>query len=150
MASTVLEQCCYRRSVGIDYKCITIKNLGKHILFQCSITSSTSHPFITERLLMGRKESNQTNKQNIEYQTKRMINVTISLTFLSRMKLPSFIKWTSPFSSSVLLCIVFHSYSNVNRTTCKQTVENLIRLCSLWRLILACTICLCPTRRTLV
>ena len=26
-----------------------------------------THPFITERLLMGRKESNQTNKTNISY-----------------------------------------------------------------------------------
>ena len=68
---------------------------------------------------------------------------------LSRLKLPTFIKWTSPFSSSGLLGVVFHSFSN-NRTSCKQTVENLIRHCSLWRLILACAICLCPTKRTLV
>ena len=31
-------------------------------------------------------------------------------------------------------------------TSCKQTVENLIRHCRLWSLILACTICLCPTK----
>ena len=42
----------------------------------------------------------------------------------------------------------FYSYSNFNRTSCKQTVGNLIRHCSLWRLILACTICLCPTKNT--
>ena len=123
-----------------------------------------------------------------------MINVTISLTPLSRMKLSTFIKWTSTFSSSGMLGVVFHqidqyiivfrdvgccfssngpvhfrhqgcwvlffikwtstfssswmlgvvflSYSNFNRASCQQTVENLIRHCSLWRLILACTICL--------
>ena len=65
------------------------------------------------------------------------------------MKLPTFIKWTSPFSSSWLLGVVFHSYSNFNRASCKQTVESLIRHCSLWRRILVCTICLCPTKRKL-
>ena len=79
-----------------------------------------------------------------------MINVTISLTLLSRMKLPTFIKWTSLFSSSGLLGVVYYSYSNFDKISCKQTVENLIRHCSLWRLISACTICLCPTNRTLV
>ena len=97
---------------------------GKNILFQCSIT--------------------------LQNQTKRMINVYISLTLLSRMKLPTFIKWTSPFSSSGLLGVVFHSYSNFDRTSYKQTVENLAKHCSLWRLILACAICLCPTKSTLV
>ena len=51
------------------------------------------------------------------------------------MKLPTFIKWTSPFSSPGLLGAVFHSYSNFNGTS----TENLIKHCSLWRLILACT-----------
>ena len=59
------------------------------------------------------------------------INVIISLTLLSRMKLPTFIKWTSPFSSSGLLGVVFHSYSNFNKTSCKQPVESLIKHCSL-------------------
>ena len=45
------------------------------------------------------------------------------------MKLPISIKWTSPFSSSGFFGVVFHSYSNFNRTSCKQTVENLIRHC---------------------
>ena len=103
---------------------MTIKNLGKNILFQCSIT--------------------------LQNQKKRMINVTITLTLLSRMKLPTFVKWTSPFSSPGLVGVVFHYYSNFNRAFFKQKVENLIRYCSLWRLILVCTICLCPTKRTLV
>ena len=59
------------------------------------------------------------------------INVIISLTLLSRMKLPTFIKWTSPFSSSGLLGVVFHSYSNFNKISCKQPVESLIKHCSL-------------------
>ena len=42
----------------------------------------------------------------------------------------------------------FHSYSNFNRISFKQTVENLIRHGSLWRLILACTTCLYPTKKT--
>ena len=75
----------------------------KHILFHCSIT--------------------------LKNQTKRRINVTITSTLLSRMKLHTFIKWTSPFSSSGLLGVVFHLYSNFNRTSCKQTVENLISHC---------------------
>ena len=74
-----------------------------------------------------------------------MINVTISLTLLSRMKLPTFVKWNSPFSSG-FLDVGCHSYSNFNRVSCKQTVENLIRHGSLLRLILACTTCLCPTK----
>ena len=72
------------------------------------------------------------------------------LNLLSRMKLPTFIKWTSPFSSSGLFGVFFPFLSKFfYRTSCKQT-ENLIRHCSLWRLILACTICLCPTKRTLL
>ena len=95
------------------------KEPWKNILFQCSIT--------------------------LQNQTKCMINVTISLTLLSQMKHPTCIKWTSPFSSLGLLGVVFHSYSNFKRTSCEQTVENLIRICSLWRLILACTIYLSKT-----
>ena len=92
----------------------------KTVLFQCPIT--------------------------LQNQTKRMINVIISLTLLSRMKLPTFIKCTRSFSSLWLLGIVFHSYSNFNRTSCSQTMEILIRHCSLWRPILICTICLCLTK----
>ena len=94
---------------------MTIKNLEKTVLFQCPIT--------------------------LQNQRKCMINVIISLTLLSRMKLPTFIKWTSPVSSPWLLGIVFHSYSNFNKTTCKQTVEVLIRHSSRRTI--------CPTKRTL-
>ena len=40
-------------------------------------------------------------------------------------------------------------YSNFNRKLCKQTVETLIRPRILWHLIWVCTVCLCPTKRTL-
>ena len=70
----------------------------KTVLFQCSIT--------------------------LQNQTKHMINVIISLTLLRRMKLPTFIKYTSPF---FVFCVVEYCYSNFNRTSCKQTVESLIR-----------------------
>ena len=36
-----------------------------------------------------------------------------------------------------------------NRKVCKQTVETLIRRRILWCLIWVCTVCLCPTKRTL-
>ena len=36
-----------------------------------------------------------------------------------------------------------------DRISCKQTVESMIRYCSLWRLILVCAIFVCPTKRTL-
>ena len=88
--------------------------------------------------------------KTLQNQAKCMLNAIISLTLLSRMKLTTFIKWTSLLSSSGLLGVFFNSYSNFDRTSCKQTVGNLIRHCSLWRLILACIICLCPTKRTQV
>ena len=43
----------------------------------------------------------------------------------------------------------FFILSSFNRKLCKQTVETLIRRRILWRLIWVCTICLCPTKRTL-
>ena len=44
---------------------------------------------------------------------------------------------------------IFNSYSNFDRTICKQTVETLIRHRKLRRLILDCTVYLCPTKGTL-
>ena len=40
-------------------------------------------------------------------------------------------------------------YSLSNRIFCKQTVETLIKRRVLWRLIWVCTVCICPTKRTL-
>ena len=43
----------------------------------------------------------------------------------------------------------YFSFSSFKRKLCKQTVETLIRRRILRRLIWVCTICLCPTKRTL-
>ena len=43
----------------------------------------------------------------------------------------------------------FSFYSNFKRNFCKQTVESVIRRRILRRLIWFCTICRCPTKRTL-
>ena len=58
------------------------------------------------------------------------------------------INWTSPFPILGLLGGIFHFYSNFNKILCKQTVKTLIRrhiLCLIW----VCTVCICPTKRTL-
>ena len=39
------------------------------------------------------------------------------------MKLPTFIKWTSPFSSSGFLDVVIRSYSIFNRISCKKQLR---------------------------
>ena len=46
-------------------------------------------------------------------------------------------------------CFFLHFSSNFNRTFYKQIVETLVRRRVLWRLIWICTVCLCPTKRTL-
>ena len=76
-------------------------------------------------------------------------SIFLSLTHLSRMYFPIPINWSSPFPILGLLGGVFHLYSNFKRNFCKQTVENLIRRRILRRLIWCCTVCRCPTKRTL-
>ena len=71
------------------------------------------------------------------------------LTYLSRMGFPTIINWASLFPYQGLLGGILLLYSNFNRTFCKQTAETLIRRRVLRRLILVCTVCLCPTKRTL-
>ena len=61
----------------------------------------------------------------------------------------TFITCMSPYPILGLLGGIFHFYSNFDRTFCKQTVENLIRCHFLWCLNWFCTICRCPTKRTL-
>ena len=51
---------------------------------------------------------------------------------------------TGQFPIKGLLGSIFHFYSNLNRTFCKQTVENLIRM---WRMIRLFTVCRCPIKR---
>ena len=50
-----------------------------------------------------------------------------------------------------LLGGIFHFYSNFKRNFCKQTVENLIiyHFIKMRRLSWFCTVCRCPTKRTL-
>ena len=50
---------------------------------------------------------------------------------------------------SVLLGRTFHFYSDFNRAFSNQTVDTLIRRRVLRRLIWVCTVCLCPTKKTL-
>ena len=72
-----------------------------------------------------------------------------TLNHLCRMYFPILINWTSSFQISGLLDGIFYFYSNFKRNFCKQTVKNLIRCRVLRRLIWFCTVCLCPTKRTL-
>ena len=68
---------------------------------------------------------------------------------LCRMHFPILINWTSPFPTLGLLGGIFHFYSNSKGNFCLRTVENRIRPYILQRLIWFCTVCLCPTKRTL-
>ena len=65
------------------------------------------------------------------------------------MEFPSLINWTSHFPFKGLLDDSFHSYSNCDRTFCKQTVETLIRRHIVRFLVWVSTVCTCPTKRTL-
>ena len=57
--------------------------------------------------------------------------------------------WMSSFTTLGILGGIFHFHSKFDRILCKQTLETLIRHRILWRLIWVCTVCLCPTKRTL-
>ena len=63
-----------------------------------------------------------------------------SLTYLSLMQFPTLINWTRPFPFKGLLGAILHFYSNYNRTFCKQTVDTLSWVYTVW---------LCHTKRTL-
>ena len=56
---------------------------------------------------------------------------------------------SSPFPNLRVVRLELLCYQNSNRTFCKQTVETLIRRRVLRRLIWVCTVCLCPTKKTL-
>ena len=71
------------------------------------------------------------------------------LTHLSLIEFPTLINWTSPILFLGLLVDILHFYSNFDRTFCKLTMENLIRCRMLRHLIWLCTVCQCPTKRTL-
>ena len=52
-------------------------------------------------------------------------------------------KCTSPFPLAVFLLF----FSNFNKTSCKRTVENLIRRSNRRRLVLFSTVCRCPIKK---
>ena len=49
-----------------------------------------------------------------------------------------------------LLGVVFILIQILIEYPVSKKIENLIRHCNLWRLILACTICLCPTKKRIL
>ena len=67
----------------------------------------------------------------------------------NQLNFPFLISRTRPYPILGVLGVIFHFYSNSNRTFCEQTVEVLIRRRVLRRLIWICTVCLCPTKGTL-
>ena len=73
-----------------------------------------------------------------------IINVC-ALTHLSRMEFPTIINWTSLFP--LVGGVIFHFYSNFNRTFYKQTV-NSGDPDQTPHLIWVCTVCICPTKRS--
>ena len=77
--------------------------------------------------------------------------VNISAELLTHLCLmdPTIINWTNLFRSKGLLGSMTQFHSNFESSFCKQTVEALVRLRILRRLIWVCTVCLCPTKRTL-
>ena len=75
--------------------------------------------------------------------------ITAKLTHICLMDFSIFINWTSLFRILGVSGVLFHFYSISNRNSCKQTVNTLIRRRVLWRLILVCTVCLCPKYWTL-
>ena len=78
--------------------------------------------------------------------TDEMSLVSSPLTHLCQMDFPISINRMSSFPILGLLGGSFHFCSNLKRTFCEQTVQNLIRR-PMWRLIWVCTVCPCHTKR---
>ena len=65
-----------------------------------------TRPFLTERLLMGRKESNQTNKQ-----IRRGLSSDIWFGFMGPLSCPlkhNFHRWSLNFQFLMVILILFH------------------------------------------
>ena len=77
------------------------------------------------------------------------IQTIAKLNHLCQMEFPIVINWTSTFPTLGLFGGIFYLYSNLKRSFCKQTVENLSRRRVLRRLIWFCTVCRYPQKRTL-
>ena len=73
----------------------------------------------------------------------------IQLRHLSQMEFPNTCIINQSIFVSRVVKLYFHIYQNADRTFCKQTVETLIRHRILRCLIWVCTVCLCPTKKTL-
>ena len=65
------------------------------------------------------------------------------------MEFPTFYQLDQSISVLRLLSGNFHFHSNFKSTLCMKTVETLSGRHVLSRLIWVCTVCLCPTERTL-
>ena len=61
------------------------------------------------------------------------------------MEFPTVMNGTIPFPILGLLGGIFHFYSNFKRTFCKRTVKNQFKTPLIW----FCTVCRCPTKKTL-
>ena len=75
-------------------------------------------------------------------------NLLVNL-ILKCSQITHLINRTSPFLFKGLLDVIFQFDLNFNGTYCKQTVETLIRQHALQCLIWVCTVCVCPTKKTL-
>ena len=99
-----------------------------YILMKCRISSGSSYALESQRCIMG---------------------------FLLNPFMPNVFSHHYQFGESISnlrvgwLVVFLLFYSNFKRQFCKQTVENLIRRRVLWRLIWFCTVCRCPTKKTL-
>ena len=71
------------------------------------------------------------------------------LTHLCLMEFTTLVNWTNLFRVLGVLGSKCQFQLNFKSTFCRRTVETLIRRRVLRRLVWVCTVCLCPTNRTL-
>ena len=104
-----------------------VVSLSKNIPSLVLVQSRKTHPFITERLLMGRKESNQTNKTPkiiiIQYLSKHIFWVLIctdtdlSLVFLTFYHTSHVLRSTHLFFSQNIFNVLLVTYCIQNGQT---------------------------------
>ena len=71
------------------------------------------------------------------------------LTHLRRMYYSILKDWIGPFQILLMFGGIFTFNLIIKRNFFEKTVENLVKRCVLRRLIRFCTVCRCPTKRTL-
>ena len=106
-----------------------------------------TRPCLTERLLMGLKESNQ--KPFTKYHKLYLCKMFYAFWALICQFKPNGISCSHQLDQSIsVLRFLGGIFSFLFKflVLCKQTVETLIRRCVLQRLIWVCTVCLCPTK----